>query len=384
MNGNGRFLIAAGPLALLWALSTGAGLAWRLVFLWCALGLVLYLQVRYWVASLSCSVELRNQGSAHGGAFEITYIFANNGLIPIPECLVSVHLEKELGAYTLPSEPMAFAAGELRRFSRSVRCPRRGVYEVGGTTAVFRDMLGLFRYPVHFNRRIRLEVYPHIYPMGPLVASGKEEGGALRGPSAVQQDYTGLNRLRQALPQEPARHIHWKASARTEELQVLEYEAPRRPGVILILDSSADKYLFDLAGNHDERCVEVVAGLAAFWLSKDIPVDLRIGPGEGLGLKGPEAMMLALRTLMVYKPSGQSRLLEALTRFAGSCPAGAALQVVTPRLSLQEAHALLALPGVTVTVFCTQPADQALPERLRVVQVPLISWEEHHEAQSFH
>lgn len=364
-----RGIEGAGALLLAWALLTGARAAWSLLFLTVSLWAALRLLRIYWLRSLACSVELRTVGGLHEGLFDISYVFANNGLIPIPSCLIHLHLDQELGSSRSEPQAVAFGAGGMRTLSRSFRCPRRGVYTLGGAEAHIPDLLGPGAGAVSFDRRVTVEVYPRRHPLQALPGAGLQTGGPLHGPRLTAGDNAGISRLRPAAPQEPVRHVHWKASARSEELQVIEFERLSRQGVVVLLDGNLEKYRADADGDVEERCVEVAAGLIGHWLERGIPVTLGAGP-HPLMLKDAAALETGLRALMRFSPAPEP-LLKSLRRFSGAGSADSLLQVVTPELRPDEAEALQRTCPRGLTVYCVGAAPP--PETLghRTIRVPL-------------
>lgn len=371
MNTNAKVLAVGGVLILLWAVLTGAAIAWRLFFMWGLLIILLHLMLQYWAANLSCSVELITKGASHEGHFEITYVFANNGLIPIPWCQVRIHLDKELGSLSFAPEAMSFSVSEIKAIRKQFQCPKRGVYSLGGVTVMFQDLLDLRGKLTHYDKQMIVEVFPHKYPVESLLRSGRDEGGALRGNWSAEQDYTSISRIREALPQESTRHVHWKASARTEELQIREYEARRRFGITIVLDSCAAKYAEDKDGQIEERCVEVAAGLVSHWISHGFEVNLATGAGVLLRLKGVDSLDTAMRALMVFRPLDPDPLDHVLSGLLAGRNRGSDFQVVTPGLSVKEAFSVLkALPG-TASVFQVGEDPVAVFESLPIVRIPI-------------
>ncbi len=339
--------------------------------MWCSLWLILYLLLRYWASNLSCSVELRSMGGNHEGDFEITYVFANNGLLPIPSCEIAVHLEKELGLLTFAPEMQRFSISEIKMLRKQFRCPRRGVYSVGGATVTFWDLLGIRKKRRVYEKQATIEVFPHKHPVEPLLLSAGEEGGDLRGNWMAQQDYTSIRNIREALPRESVRHVHWKASARTEELQIREYETRKRPGITIVLDDAAEKYGADTDGQTEERCVEVAAGLASYWLRKGYAVELATGTGSVLELKGVEVIDTAMRALMVFKPQGSDTLTRVLGESKNGARAGTVFQVITPAVLPDEAVSMMNLTRRALALFLVGSERCDLPEDLPVFEIPV-------------
>ena len=139
--------------------------------------------------------------------------------------------------------------------------PRRGVYR--------QDALGLrTRFPFGFLQKTRrldsameAVVYPRIQPTEefyeilPLVSGELESYQRGRG--------NDLYAIRDYQFNDSARHVDWKASARTGALQVKEYAREDERRVMLVLDPYVDASATDTqAAEKFERAVTLCAGLA--------------------------------------------------------------------------------------------------------------------------
>lgn len=371
MNTNAKVLAGCGIIFFLWAFLTGAQIAWRLTFVCLVLVFLRYIVLCYWSVNLSCSVELRVQGGKNEGCFDITYVFANNGMIPIPLCMVSVHLDKEMGSLLFEAEAVSFSIGEIKTIRRSVQCLKRGIYCVGGATVTLWDPLGIGTLNKSFDKKVTVEIFPHKYPVKSFLTSGCEEGGGVRGNWNAEQDYTSIRRIREALPQESARHVHWKASARTEELQICEYETRKRRGITILLDSNAVKYSDDSDRKVEDRCVEVAAGLIYHWLEKGYAVYAIIEEGALLELSGMESAEAALRALTVFRPKEGDSLAHALKTLRIRRRESSVLQIITPGISEDEAGYLSGENSTMLFLFLVGAQKRATSENLQIVQIPV-------------
>lgn len=368
MSRRAKQAAAAGAVLLLWALFSGTLLAWRLFFFAvCWYGAIGLLRYR-WVRSLDCSVELRSVGGIHEGLFDISYVFANNGLLPIPRCMISLQLERELGAMRSEPEAVSFGGGELKTLKRRFSCPRRGVYTVGGALVEVPDLLGVGMGTATFDKRLTVEVYPREYPLSQRDAGYLGTSGAMRSAGGRPEDVGDLERIRPIQPGEAPRHINWKATARTEMLQVMEYTAHSRRGVVVLLDSHQDKYAADREGRIEERCVEVALGLTGFWLRRGIPVLLSAG-GQRLWLEGQAGLETARRMLMLYEP-GTAPMLQELKAFDVSRPAGMCLRVVSPELTAAEALLLGSHSEGNARVYLVTEAPASVPPAPNITVIP--------------
>ncbi|WP_309232717.1 DUF58 domain-containing protein [Actinotalea sp. JY-7885] len=150
---------------------------------------------------------------------------------------------------------------------------RRAVVVVGPVRSVRGDPLGLLRRRVRWTDPVDLYVHPELVSLAGA-ASGvlrDLEGQATR---VVSDSDMSFHALRDYVPGDDRRHIHWKTSARIGELMVRQFEDTRRTHTAIALSTSTDDYAsadeFELAvaaaasigvqALRDERDLTVLAG----------------------------------------------------------------------------------------------------------------------------
>jgi uncharacterized protein (DUF58 family) len=159
----------------------------------------------------------------------------------------------------------------------------RGRYEIKAPTIRQRDSLGLVGSRVETNESTTAVVYPEIHPGTSLDVLGGKLG---TGVEAERQEF---DQLREYVPGDPLRDIHWPSSAKGEDFFVAEYEPGDRTETITIA-ASAD------AGAVD--AMATAAGtLAVTALESGLSVGLSL-PGEaippGSGRDHESALLSAL------------------------------------------------------------------------------------------
>ncbi|HLK59290.1 MAG TPA: DUF58 domain-containing protein, partial [Chthonomonadaceae bacterium] len=114
---------------------------------------------------------------------------------------------------------------------------KRGVYRVNSFDVTALDPLGVFA----FTRRIpcdgEIVVYPMPQTMGQMPLIGRDRNGwqefsatALRGNSVDPDGVRGY------VPGDPLRHIHWRQTARTGQLSVIEFEEAQAVNLVIAID----------------------------------------------------------------------------------------------------------------------------------------------------
>lgn len=114
-----------------------------------------------------------------------------------------------------------------------VGAPARGVYSLGELRLVSAGLIGMFRAERRLPARAEVVVRPRYEVLDDLPGGGSGAGGA-RLPQHRRGDE--LFGIREYLPGDPARHIHWRSSARHRRLLVKEFEEPSAPVLSLVVD----------------------------------------------------------------------------------------------------------------------------------------------------
>jgi uncharacterized protein (DUF58 family) len=137
---------------------------------------------------------------------------------------------------------------------------RRGVFQLGSTRLTAGDFFGFFlSAKKRAHSPIEIVVYPRIVPLKPFSFARRDYFG-LPGANTPVQDPIYILGTRDYQCMQPARYIHWKASARHMRLQEKVFEPSAQTKVLLLLDvvSFADHH----AREAFEHSIEVLASLA--------------------------------------------------------------------------------------------------------------------------
>ena len=213
-------------------------------------------------------------------------------------------------AAALLETPVYFAyLAKQERVHQSVPMtfPRRGVYRQDAVRIVTRFPFGFLQKAHRLSLKTEAFVYPSVEPTQEFLEILPGLEGALESPSKGRgQD---LHALRDYVPTDSARHVHWKASARLGTLMVREFAREDDCRVLLVLDPYASVTKNQLtasaqleAANRFDRAVTLCAGLAwhfyernAFLQFRSVGVETSLAPAD-------EVIFTILRHLALAKP----------------------------------------------------------------------------------
>jgi uncharacterized protein (DUF58 family) len=179
---------------------------------------------------------------------------------------------------------------------------RRGVYRVGPAHMKVADIFGFFPRTKRTTGDVEVIVYPRLVPLKPVLPPKRDFFG-VPGAKSPLKDPIYILGTRDYQQWRPARHIHWKASARHNRLQEKIFEPSEQVKILLAVDVS--QFERDNTKEKFERTLEVVGSLAVQSHQKGYALGL-VTNGEVEG--GPSILPIG------SSPRHLSSILEVLAR----------------------------------------------------------------------
>jgi len=151
-------------------------------------------------------------------------------------------------------------------FERQVTLARRGVYRLDAPAVRQRDPLGLVSTAVAVDPACEFVVYPQVYDL-----ADRHVGRLFSDENVAERQE--FDRLREYVPGDPLRNVHWKSSAKRDDFFVMEFAPTERTETVTIA-AEADE------GDADAMAA-AVATVALAALDADLQVALTV-PDDGL------------------------------------------------------------------------------------------------------
>ena len=178
-----------------------------------------------------------------------------------------------------------------------LRPVRRGVHRIGPLVAYGTDPLGLAEFARTVPGTERLLVLPRTVPLhGVPHALGSSDGAHGAGASGSGQGRSDVL-VRPYRSGDELRRVHWRSTARHDELMVRLEERPWRGGVTVLLDRRAGAHRGHGPGASLEWAVTFAASACVHLIERGEPVELVTEDGGGSGLaRRPSAARTACST----------------------------------------------------------------------------------------
>lgn len=145
-----------------------------------------------------------------------------------------------------------------------VKFLRRGVYNLGNASLTVGDVLGISRFQRSQELDVPILVYPRLLEEREVPAPMSRMIGELSRRKQLQEDPFLVRGIRQYIPGDPVRDIHWPATARTNDVQVRVHDFTTRLRLLVVLNAQCEpSQVYDRAPQQYEEALEYGISVAA-------------------------------------------------------------------------------------------------------------------------
>jgi uncharacterized protein (DUF58 family) len=234
-------------------------------------------------------------------------------------------------------------------------CRQRGQFHLGPWTIRSSDPFGIFMLTRHYPQQEEIIIHPPIHHHLPLPLPTGQRSGQARQPRRAWEATVNAATVRDYAPGDPLNWIHWRSTARHNELLVRQFDQDTAGDLWLLLDLEAVVQLGTGLQGTEEQAVLLATSLAVRALAGQRPVGLAaygrspyiLPPARGQGQRWK-----LLRALALLQANGQTSLARALSDFGRVVQRGATAVLITPTLASDWLPQLLTLQqkGIDLSV----------------------------------
>ncbi len=389
---------AAVILLLLAALSFGLSLPAYAMYVLLGIMLLSRWLTRSWVHSLSAQRECNRYSANVGDSVAVVITLENAGRLPIAWVLIEDLLPRRAFIYQPPSLTVQGHRAQLAMLKGrgkhtmfyQLQCNRRGYHQIGPLVVETGDLFGLHRrYRVLTSPHFLL-VYPAVVPLEGFELASRRPIGEVRISHRLYEDPTRIAGVRRYEAGDPLNRVHWRATARTGQLQCKLYEPSCVVGATILLDFHQAAYDPHHEPYRSELAVTTAASLANAVYEMDQQIGLvtngrdaadrirqegwdydlrsrkaarraagmleysdRLQPVVVETRRGPEQLMRILETLARVELTDGLTFAQLVAETAGRLPRDATVVAVLASPSIETAVALgeLRHKGLAVTAI---------------------------------
>lgn len=237
-----------------------------------------------------------------GELLNIEYRVYNTSYLPLPHAEIVFDIDSRMATEAALKEIALINSQDFLPYVRGFACPYRGFYEVGKVAVKVYDPLMLYQREMVFEKAIDVTVYPQIVPLEGLLFEPEDAFGTLKANRRALSDQSNLVNIRPYEKGDSLKNIHWKLSAKQDDLMTKEFDETVISRLVIYLDGYADHFKMGLTRALEESMVSFCLSLINERIQKGIKMRLYLNGIE------PEV-------IDVENSGDFQKVLEALTRF---------------------------------------------------------------------
>ncbi len=325
------FLLTAGLVFVVAALFGSEEIFFLLYLGLVSVGLA-YLLARRGLTNLEAGSWLDRQHATVGDTLTVTYTLRSAARLPKP--WLEIHSPSTL-PIPIPGRVISLRPRTSRTWAARVPLSDRGQYRVDPMVVRTGDPFGLFESVASVGPGAALLVYPRVETLpGWSLPPSTIEGASRRSEQGPH--LTPLaNSVRPYTSGDAFNRIHWRSSARHQELQVKEFDVEPSADLWIFLDLDRSQH----TGNGDHATIETAVRTAAALAAHALADDRGVGM-EAIGLRravvatdrGARQQHKIMSLLAVAQAEGSTPLPELLFEGSHHMRRGTVVVVITPSL----------------------------------------------------
>lgn len=330
------------------ALLVGLGGAWLVAYFW----------ARTLAGHLRISREMRYGWAQVGDKLEERFTLTNFSTLPATWVEVS-------DLSTLPGYSASLATGvdgsSTNQWLTAGTCTRRGLYWLGSTTVFTGDPLGIYSVTIEDLARTNLMVMPPVVPLPQIeITPGGFLGEGRPRPHAPEHT-VGAAGVREYMPGDSLRTVHWRTTARRERPYVRLFDGAPAGDWWILIDLQKEVQAGKDEDSTEENAIILAASLADKGLRARQAVGL-VASGEKLVWLPPQAgesqRWEILRALALVNP-GTIPLAELLERIRPNISRRSSLLLITASVDPGWLSSLVSLTwrGIIPTILLLDPVS---------------------------
>jgi uncharacterized protein (DUF58 family) len=320
----------------------------------------------------------------HGEVAQARLVVRNSGRWPVLWLKLHESLPLDLHIPNFAQRVVSLASKEQVALDYQLKCWRRGYYMIGPLSLLTGDYFDLTsRRQVTWPAQPFI-VYPRVVPLSHVGLPSQLPFGNLPTQQRIFQDPSRFFGVRDYSPGDSLRQIHWKSSARADQLQVKRFQPAIALNTVVVLNLNDGEYALRSRATASEMGIVVAASIAAHLIERRQPVGLAVlgmdAVTQQVGLqvippvRGRDQLMRLLEVLARAELAATAPFVQSLDQASAKLGWGSTAVIITPGAGPHIEEALLQMRrrGVHVLLVATDPltAFHAFQGQLEQIGIP--------------
>lgn len=290
--------------SFVYAFTVGGLLPYLLFYTLFSIGIIEYFYMQLVKAFLYVKVRVEEKYfSAGDSAYCVTEI-NSDASFPIP--YVEIRGESVLNGSNICAELVTLTMEENSWINREIKFSTRGLYDLGSITLKAQDIFNFITYTRQIDLKRRIKVYPKIYDIQRLFGGGKDIHLDTIDRQSTNEDLYTIKDVRKYRNGDSLKKVHWKLSAKYNELFVKNSDNISGEEVNLFIDMRKSNYELEFSGIVEERIIDVSMSIVNYICRKDICINIYTNAisASTFQVKGQEDFNTLMEIMIETKSDG--------------------------------------------------------------------------------
>ena len=372
-----HLMMPAGLFAMLLtaAMSTGSTLLFVLAMMVAMTVFVCLISVLWASATVRITAEIEDQTVYRGEHTTLVLGVSHGGWIPVAPVILEI---PSMSGGDSRKIRLKDIPGRVQSLRMPIDAAHVGIYTSGIQTCMIEDMLGMFQRVIRPDETVySLTVLPRVFDVDPLVMAPGDPGSELM--ARANEDLNAPSDIRAYQPGDAMKKIHWKLSARKQELIVRKFEEPLLQEVLILMDCSRPPFHGDSQAEADIRdtLLETAASLFSAQMRTDHEIRMPLTGSRPAEADRSIGTTIALKYLAGVEFSETDRFERVLQMESSRMSKVGCVAAVTARLNYAMVDIMTRIhrtgPNLRLYLVTSTPEDANV--------LPLISRLQHSEIE---
>lgn len=227
-----------------------------------------------WISSIASTRKVEPIVISEGEDVEVVVFIRNKFWLPIPWIYVEDFVPPTAQVFGENKKLFILRSNEIKLLTYKLRFPHRGYFRIGPIMIETGDFFGLQKHFGSGESQEYVTVLPSVVYIKTFQVSTRRPHGPVRVSNKIYEDPTRIYGIRDYVPGDPIKSIHWKATAKVGSLQVKTNEPATVLGATLILDLFEDDYFPQKREESIELAITTTASISYLLYLSGEPVGL--------------------------------------------------------------------------------------------------------------
>jgi hypothetical protein len=249
----------------------GGNISYALFFLCLFLPLVSFLYTLYVYSRFKIYQSMGNYLVVKGDWTEYSFVIANEDYITFNNVKVNFLTDKSKIEDTSQSTEYSLLPAESEKLTTRIKCYYRGEYYVGVESVEITDPLYLFKITYPLGSKLKVVVLPRVVPIEQLGIAPPQVDvkNPVRNSNLIEEELD--TEIRKYYSGDHRKRIHWKATARMNELMSRKYQHKPKTEIVLFMDLMRIKDNELQVVITEDKIIESILTIANFYSIRGTP-----------------------------------------------------------------------------------------------------------------